>query len=248
MLSVAEKPMGGGKIMTAEEFVDQLQQDCLDHPALNHSYLKKFEAGKVDKKAIRIFGENYYCFSRYFSRYLAALVAITPFEASRAPLIKNLHEEYGGRQEENRDMDPELTHPAIFRRFLRSVGVDTSQETLDAIKPIPETKLFVDKYLNIRFLDYITAFGALGPGTEYIVPKMYTYIREGCKKAGLSDDEVLFFTAHIELDVEHAEGLKEGLIPFAQTEENQEKLRFGAMDFLDARTVLWDGLERASGL
>ncbi len=248
MLSVAEKPMVGGELMTAEEFVDQLQQDCLDHPALNHSYLRKFEAGKVDKKAIKLFAEQYYCFSRHFSRYLAALVAITPDEASRAPLIKNLHEEYGGRQEENRDMDAERTHPAIFRMFLRSVGIDTAQENLNAIKPLPETKLFVDKYLNIRFLNYIEAFGGMGPGTEYIVPKMYTYIREGCRKAGLSEDDVLFFSAHIELDVEHAEGIKDSLLPFAQTEDHQEILRFGALDVLDARTVLWDGLERASGL
>ncbi len=248
MLSVAEKPMAVKKGLTAEEFVDLLEKECLDHPALNHSYLKKFEAGKVNKEHIKLFAEQYYCFSRHFSRYLAALVAITPDEASRAPLIKNLHEEYGGRQEENRDMDPELTHPAIFRRFLRSVGIDTSQENLAAIKPLPETKLFVDKYLNIRFLNYIEAFGGMGPGTEYIVPKMYTYIREGCRKAGLSEDNVLFFSAHIELDVEHAEGIKDSLLPFAQTEDHQEILRFGALDFLDARTVLWDGLERASGL
>ncbi len=248
MLSVLEKPLVGGKNMTAEEFVDQLQKNCLDHPALNHSYLKKFEAKKVNKDQVKIFAEQYYCFSRHFSRYLAALVAITPDEASRAPLIKNLHEEYGGRQEENQDMDAERTHPAIFRGFLRSVGIDTSPEALNAIKPLPETKLFVDKYLNIRFLNYIEAFGGMGPGTEYIVPKMYTYIREGCRGAGLSEDDVLFFSAHIELDVEHAEGIRDSLLPFAQTEDHQEILRYGALDFLDARTVLWDGLERASGL
>ncbi|GJQ58245.1 MAG: iron-containing redox enzyme family protein [Candidatus Scalindua sp. AMX11] len=234
--------------VSADKFVDDLQRDCLGHPALNHSYLKKFEEKKVNKAQVKIFAEQYYCFSRHFSRYLAALIAITPDEASRAPLIKNLGEEYGARQEENRDMDPELTHPAIFRGFLRSVGIDTSPEGLDSIVPLPETKLFVEKYLNIRYLNYIYAFGALGPGTEYIVPQMYTYIREGCRGAGLSEDDVLFFSAHIELDVEHAEGIKDSLLPFATTADHQELLRAGAMDFLDARTVLWDGLERASGL
>jgi len=248
MLAVAEKPVKGGGTVSAGDFIDQLQEDCLEHPAMKHSYLMKFKNREVNKDHVKLFGEQYYCFSRHFSRYLAALVAITPDEASRAPLIKNLHEEYGGRQEENRDMDAERTHPAIFRAFLRSVGIDTSPKALDAIKPLPETKLFVDKYLNIRFLNYIEAFGALGPGTEYIVPQMYTYIREGCRGAGLSEDDVLFFSAHIELDVEHAEGIKNSLLPFAQTEDHQELMRFGAMDFLDARSVLWDGLERASGL
>ncbi len=64
--------------------------------------------------------------------------------------------------------------------------------------------------------------------------------------AGLTEDDVLFFSAHIELDVEHAEGIKESLLPFAQSEDHQELMRFGAIDFLDARCVLWDGLERAS--
>ncbi len=232
--------------VSASDFVDKLQKDCLDHEALHHSYLKRFENRELNKDQVKIFAEQYYCFSRHFSRYLAALVAITPDEGARAPLIKNLGEEYGARQEENQDMDPELTHPAIFRAFLRSVGIDTSPEALDAIKPLPETKLFVDKYLNIRFLNYIEAFGALGPGTEYIVPQMYTLVREGCRGAGLTEDEVLFFSAHIELDVEHAEGIKESLLPFAKTDEEQKLMRFGAMDFLDARCVLWDGLERAS--
>ena len=248
MLAVAERPAAQGGAVSAEDFVDQLQKDCLEHPAMKHSYLKKFENRELNKDHIKIFAEQYYCFSRHFSRYLAALVAITPDEGARAPLIKNLGEEYGARQEENQEMDAERTHPAIFRGFLRSVGIDTSPEALRAIKPLPETKLFVDKYLNIRYLNYIEAFGGMGPGTEYIVPQMYTLVREGCRGAGLSEDDVLFFSAHIELDVEHAEGIKESLLPFAQSEDHQELLRFGAMDFLDARTVLWDGLERASGL
>ena len=232
--------------VSASDFVDKLQEDCLNHTALNHSYLDRFKNKELNKDHVKLFAEQYYCFSRHFARYLASLVAITPDEGARAPLIKNLGEEYGARQEENQDMDAERTHPAIFRAFLRSVGIDTSPEALNAIKPLPETKLFVDKYLNIHYLNYIEAFGALGPGTEYIVPQMYTLVREGCRGAGLSEDDVLFFSAHIELDVEHAEGIKESLLPFAKTDDEQKLMRFGAMDFLDARCVLWDGLERAS--
>ena len=163
MLTVAEKPVvQRGVAVSAEAFVDQLQEDCLNHPAMKHSYLKKFENRELNKDHIKIFAEQYYCFSRHFARYLAALVAITPDEGARAPLIKNLGEEYGARQEDNQEMDAERTHPAIFRGFLRSVGIDTSPEALHAIKPLPETKLFVDKYLNIRYLNYIEAFGGMG--------------------------------------------------------------------------------------
>jgi hypothetical protein len=87
MLAVAEKPLTGGKEMgmSAEKFVDQLQKDCLEHLAMKHSYLKKFADRKLNKGHIKLFAEQYYCFSRHFARYLAALVAITPDEAARAP-------------------------------------------------------------------------------------------------------------------------------------------------------------------
>jgi len=235
-------------VMSSCEFFDKLEADIMKHPAVqDHSYLQKFRK-KANMDAVKLYAEQYYCFSRHFSRYLAGAVAICPDEAGRAPLIKNLFEEYGGRSEEQKGMDEELTHPAIFRRFLRAAGVDTSPEALNSIEMLPETKLFVEKYLNIHYMDYVEALGALGPGTEYIVPTMYQPIREGCKKAGIDDDGVLFFSAHIELDVEHAANIRHSLSFCSQTEEDQAKIRKGAFDFLDARLVLWDGLEKASKL
>src|SRR4030067_421710 len=232
--------------MSTNEFFDKLEAEVLKHPAANdHPYLQKFRTN-ADMKAVNLYAEQYYCFSRHFSRYLAGAIAICPDEAGRAPLIKNLFEEYGGRSEEKKGMNAELTHPAIFRMFLRAAGVNTDQQALDNIKMLPETKLFVEKYLNIHYMDYVEDLGALGPGTEYIVPTMYQPIREGCKRAGLNDDAVLFFSAHIELDVEHAANIRNSLAFCSKTEEQQRKIRKGAFDFLDARTVLWDGLEKAT--
>ena len=234
--------------VSASDFLDQLEKDCLGHPALTHPYLEKFRQGKAGRDGIKLYGEQYYCFSKHFSRYVAAAIAICPDETCRAPLIENLFEEYGGSADASKGIDPESTHPALFRRFLKAAGVDTTPEGLNAIEPLPETKLFVEKYLNVGLMHYVEALGALGPGTEYIVPEMYTSIREGCRKAGFSEDDIFFFSAHIELDVEHAGNIKTSLMPFAQTEEDQQRIRRGAMDVLDARVVLWYGLERASGL
>lgn len=231
---------------SVDAFFDELEAEILKHPAVkNHSYLQKFSK-KADRRAAKLFAEQYYCFSRHFSRYLAGAVAICPDEAGRAPLIKNLFEEYGGRSEEQKGMNPELTHPALFRRFLKAVGVDTSKEALDNIQMLPETELFVEKYLNIHYMNYVEALGALGPGTEFIVPTMYVPIRDGLKHAGLSDDDVLFFSAHIELDVEHAANIRKSLAFCSQTDEDQARIRKGAISFLNTRAVLWNGLEKAS--
>ena len=74
--------------VSAEEFVDQLQKDCLEHPAMKHSYLKKFENRELNKDHVKLFAEQYYCFSRHFSRYLAALVAITPGRSFKGSVNK----------------------------------------------------------------------------------------------------------------------------------------------------------------
>ena len=63
--------------VSASDFVDKLQEDCLKHPALNHSYLNRFKNKELNKAQVKIFAEQYYCFSRHFSRYLAALIDAT---------------------------------------------------------------------------------------------------------------------------------------------------------------------------
>lgn len=39
-------------VLSASDFLDQLEEDCLGHPALSHSYLEGFSEGKVDRATI----------------------------------------------------------------------------------------------------------------------------------------------------------------------------------------------------
>jgi pyrroloquinoline quinone (PQQ) biosynthesis protein C len=61
---------------------------------------------------------------------------------------------------------------------------------------------------------------------------------------GYSKEDILFFDAHIELDVEHAENIWHSITPYANKEENHEKLRHGTLYMLESRQVFWSGLER----
>lgn len=222
-------------------FIESLKKEIHTHPAMTHSFLKKFGEGKIRPEAAKIFAEQYYQYSKHFSRYLAAVISIIPEEPAREPLIKNLYEEYGGRAEEGKEMSLEMVHANIFRKFCKAAGAN-----LEAAKPFPETSLFVERYLyRLRELHWVEALGALGPGTEYIVPYIYKPIYDGLKKKGYSEDDLLFFSAHINLDVEHGENIWDSIEPYSKTRENQGRVRDGAMYILDARKVLWDGLERA---
>ncbi|MCP4364716.1 MAG: iron-containing redox enzyme family protein [Planctomycetes bacterium] len=226
----------------AEKFFDQLRKEIHSHPAMTHSFLKRFAEGDLKKEGPRIFAEQYYQYSKHFSRYLAFVIGTIPDEPAREPLIKNLFEEYGGREEEQRGMDLDLVHANIFRSFCKATGADPDH--LDDVALLPETSLFVERYFNLPNLDFVTGLGALGPGTEYIVPYIYEPISKGLTKMGYKKEDILFFDAHIELDVEHAENIWHSISPYANKEENHEKLRHGTLYMLESRQVFWSGLER----
>ncbi|MCQ4574152.1 MAG: iron-containing redox enzyme family protein [Candidatus Brocadiales bacterium] len=223
---------------TALDYFETLEEEIREHPALNHPFLEKFRQGKLSLDRIRIFARQYYLYSRWFGRYLSAIVANIPDERPRTLLIKNLYQEYGEGNTNN-------SHPAIFRRFMKALRLDSRE--VEECEPLPEMHLFIHEYLYIcQGGHFLKALGAIGPGTESIVPYIYRPIYEGLKKEpSLKEEDIEFFALHITLDVEHSANIKEALLEYARSERNQALIRQGAMTVLSARTVLWNGLERA---
>ncbi|HHT9119726.1 MAG TPA: TenA family transcriptional regulator [Candidatus Hypogeohydataceae bacterium YC41] len=220
------------------EYLESLEEEIRLHPALNHPFLRNFRNGKLTLDRMRIFARQYYLYSRWFSMYVSAVIAKMPDEKPRAYLIKNLYQEYG-------EGDLQQTHPAIFRRFLRALRLDSPE--IERIEPLPETRLFIHEYLFVcREGHFLEALGALGPGTESIVPYIYHSFYEGLRKEpSLHEEDIEFFTLHMQMDVEHSANIKEALLEYAVNRENQALIRQGAMEILGARTVFWNGLERA---
>jgi pyrroloquinoline-quinone synthase len=226
------------QVLRPREYLESLEEEIRLHPALNHPFLKKFSSGKLTLDRIRLFARQYYLYSRWFSMYVSAVIANMPDERPRMHLIKNLYEEYG---EDN----PQQTHPAIFRRFLEALRLDAAE--VERTEPLPEMRLFIHEYFFLcRGGHFLEALGALGPGTESIVPYIYHYFYEGLRKeTSLQKKDLEFFSLHMQLDVEHSANIKEALLEYASSPENQALIRRGAMDILSARMVLWNGLERA---
>ncbi len=222
---------------SAQDYFERLEEDIRVHPALHHPFLEKFRQGKLSLDRIRIFARQYYLYSRWFSRYLAAIAANIPDEGPRAFLIENLYQEYG--EENNFD-----AHPAIFRRFMNALRLDPHE--VEETEPLPEMRLFIHEYLfTSKEGHFLESLGAIGPGTESIVPYIYRPIYEGLKKEpSLNEADIEFFSLHMTLDIEHSANIKEALLQYAETEQNQRLIRNGAMAALSARTVLWNGLER----
>ncbi len=138
----------------------------------------------------------------------------------------------------------QLTHPALFRRFLRALGV--APERIDEIEPLPETARFIEEYRQVcRDGHWMEAMGAMGPGTECVVPGFYRPIEQGLANSGLlTTDDYIFWTIHIHCDDGHGKNIIDAMAPFATTREAQQRIEAGARRVLDARALWFDGLLR----
>ncbi len=225
--------------MNSDEFLGRLKREVIGHPALVHPFLERFGEGDASEEGIRTFAIQYYRHVRVSRLYLAALISNCGHdEKLQLALAEILFDEYGR-------LDPEETHPAVYRRFL--AALDLTEEEWEAPPTIPEIQLYISAHRELtRDPDVRPGLGALGPASEWPVPPIYVRLAEGLKKAAELPDEALeIFTSHVTMDVTHARIMMEAIAPYAATEEDQEKVREGAMRSLDARSVMLDGLYKA---
>ncbi|MBX6764988.1 MAG: iron-containing redox enzyme family protein [Rubrobacteraceae bacterium] len=225
--------------MDSGEFLERLKREVIGHPALTHPFLERFGEGEVSAEGVRTFAIQYYRHVRVSRLYLAALISnCRDDEPLQLALASVLFDEYG-------NLDPEETHPALYRRFMRALEI--SEEEWETPPTLPEIELYISAHYDLcRNPDIRLGLGAMGPASEWPVPPIYARIAEGLKKAAGLDDEALeMFTSHVTMDVEHARIMMEAVAPYAEDEEGQRRVREGTMRSLDARSVMLDGLYKA---
>ncbi len=229
----------GTSSASPQEFLNHLKREVIGHPALVHPFLERFGDGDVGEEGVRTFAVQYYRHVRVSRLYLAALISnCRGDEGLQLALAEILFDEYG-------HLNPDETHPALYRRFLGALGI--TEEEWEAPATLPEIEGYIDTHYGLcRNPDFRLGLGALGPASEWPVPPIYVRLTEGLKKAsGLADDALEIFTSHVTMDVEHARIMMEAVAPYAEDEEGQARVREGAMRSLDARSIMLDGLYRA---
>jgi pyrroloquinoline-quinone synthase len=222
-----------------EEFLQRLKRQVIGHPALTHPFLERFGEGDASEEGVRTFAIQYYRHVRVSRLYLAALISgCRDDERLQLALAGILFDEYG-------HLDPEETHPALYRRFLKALNI--TEDEWEAPRTLPEIELYIEThYALCRHPDIRLGLGALGPASEWPVPPIYVRLTEGLKRsAGLPDEALEIFTSHVTMDVEHARIMMDAVVPYTGDEEGQRRVREGAVRSLDARSVMLDGLYRA---
>jgi pyrroloquinoline quinone (PQQ) biosynthesis protein C len=153
-------------------------------------------------------------------------------------------EQVAGVMEHNTRKASELTHPALFRRFMRCLGL--TAEALGQVVPLPETHAFNAAYDDIcRNGHWLEGLGAMGPGTECIVPRVYSKILDGIRGSGLvTPADYVFWTVHVHCDDGHGRNVIDAMRPYVDDAHNRELISRGAIRALDARARWFDGLHR----
>lgn len=238
----------------AEQFVDSLIAEALDHRAINHPYLHALSGGTLpdDQQALTDFARIYYGYTAHFPRYLTAAISRLHDPAHRKALVENLTEESGRYHEQElqqleaagilREWIDGVPHPELFRRFREALGVPDDDD-LDDIEVVCWREMF---YSTIAYGSPSEAVGALGLGTETVVSAIYAHIVEALRRLPLTPESIVFFPLHCTVDDAHHETLKQIAIDYAQTEEGRCGLRMGMRKALSLRAGFWDHLlERA---
>lgn len=209
------------------------------HPLWKHELLERCRSGRLGLAEVRTLAVQMYKFSREFSRYLAAALAACAHEEARIVIAENLWEELG-------EGDLAQSHPVLFRRFTRAIGID--DKTLEATPPEPETQALIDTYLGFaERYGVVGALGAICYSSEGIVGALYSHLQNGLVRSiPFERDALVFFDLHIHVDDGHAAQLEKVLGPLVRSREDFDRVSAAIQQGLDARCRFFDGVLRAA--
>jgi len=219
--------------------IDSFRQITERHPLWRHPLLEKCRDGRLSLAEVRVLAVQMYKFSQAFNRILASIMSCCPDEAAQLVIMENLQDEMGNG-------NPAHSHPELFRRFTRSLGIDDG--TLLLTDPEPETEEMINTYLSLSHdYGYLAALGAVCFASEGIVNSLYTQIRQGIVGSSpFSQDALVFFEVHIDLDVDHAAHLEALIEPRLKTVEESINIHRAIKTAMDARFSFFNGIQRAS--
>ncbi len=218
-------------------FIEALRREIETHPGVNHLFLNRLATTPFSRQDYRVFGENHYPLVCVFTSYLERLLIRAPTSEAKLWLAKVLVDEYG----EGSDAQD---HATLYAKFLRATGSDLPSRPHDGVlRPASE---FVATHRRIVEREpFLVGLGAVGPGHEWAIPKMFAAVIPGLRRAGFSEDEMQYFTLHVAQDVDHGTWLEHALETFATTDEARAQIRRGALLSLEARGRFWSGVQRA---
>jgi pyrroloquinoline quinone (PQQ) biosynthesis protein C len=216
-------------------FLKELRAEVETHPAVNHVFLARVGTTPFTREDYRIFGLQHYPLVGTFTCYMERLLCKAPNSEAKCWIAKVLVDEYGeGSNGED--------HAQLYRKYLTSCGVGPEEENQEPLDP--RVVGFVRRHLELIDREpFLVGLGALGPGHEWSIPKMFVPIIDGLRRAHFDEQEIAYFTLHVHQDGDHGRWLEEALAGMIKNQQDAELVRRGAMLSLQARSDFWDGVQ-----
>jgi pyrroloquinoline-quinone synthase len=163
---------------------------------LRHPFLAGCADGSVTLDQLRSFLVQHGKYSRYFTRYLCALISQLDEGDDVLRLAENLTEELGC----GADGEMRTPHSRIYADMLKDFDIDPDAHSVN-----PETQNLIDTMFMLCRQPLGTAgLGAMCLGAEGLVPPVYARIIEGFRHRDVDPRRLEFFAIHIECDDDHA--------------------------------------------
>jgi pyrroloquinoline-quinone synthase len=221
--------------VNAREFLAGLRREVESHVAVNHPLLARLAHVPFSRADYRVMGMQHYALVGHFTWYLEQLLIRAPDSEAKQWLAKVLVNEYG-EGSDGKD------HAELYRGFLGATGGAPGEELTTPLHP--DVTGFVVEHRRIcREEPFLAGLGAVGPGHEWTIPLMFKRIVRGLRRAGFREDEILYFSLHMEQDIDHGAWLEEALARYAGTEAAQAEIRRGTLQSLEARARFWSGVQ-----
>ncbi len=217
-------------------FHQKMKQFVRGHPAINNDFLSRFAKGEISEKEFLAFSKEFFHFSRTFPAILANLLVNTADEKEAFELTKVLTSELG-------DGDPKMRHELLYRRFLRSIGVEPRDVVIQRMRP--STEALIDGLKNLyNGRDHSRALGA-SFGLENMAIPMWDQLIPGLnhvRKSRLTKMDIEYFTFHRELETQHEDAMEEVSNALDNDPAIQKSFKKGASESLDLLLGFWKGL------
>ena len=217
--------------------IDTFRQVTQNHPLWEHKFLNRCRTQSLSLDEVKILAIQMYKFCREFCQILTTISNHCADADAQMVIMENLLDETGLG-------NPNMAHPELYRRFTRALGID--DQTLDATPANPETQNLINTYLKLaEEYGYLAAIGAVCFASEGIVNTLYTQLRLGITNAGsFSDDDLLFFHLHIDIDDEHAQNMAVLLDGKITDSKQATDINRAILEAMDARVEFFNGIER----
>lgn len=224
-----------GHAADAKAFLAELRREVEAHEAVNHPLLARLAHVPFRREDYRVMGLQHYALVGTFTTYLEMLLLRAPSSEAKSWIAKVLVDEYG-EGSEGKD------HAELYREYLRAAGAAEGEEQRT---PLHEAVTgFVAEHLRIcREEPFLVGLGAIGPGHEWAIPRMFHQIIRGLRQAAFREEEIGYFTLHVLQDEDHGAWLEEALELYAADPEGQAQIERGTLLSLAARARFWSGVE-----